>query len=274
MRFDVGRDTLIAALRGDRAGRVREAAALALGRLDADAVPAVAALAATLNDDYRPARRSGGRLTALGEGGPRRPARAASPPARRDAEPAARIQAALALGRIGDAEGVPALTDALAETTAPAEVRCAVAEALGMLGKEAAPAASALAAALSEPSAGTELRRAVAGALDQLGAEAGPALPALAKALRDEDKFVRCLAMHAIGQMSDLKGEGRAIITALLQGLNDGVAEVRVAAIETLGRSGRSVLVPIRPPCATVLPRLLAIRRKRCARRPLPPWRS
>lgn len=244
MKIDSARDSLINALRADRSGRVREAAATALARLDAEAVPAVAALAAALGDTYPGVRTAAASaLRRLGKD-----ARDALPELQKtlrdpNSEELARLQAALALGRIGGAEAVPALNDCLADPAAPAEIRKAAADALGMIGADAASASRTLGAALTEPSAGTELRRAAAAALDQLGPAGHAAIPALKKALKDSDRFVRCLAMHAVGRMPrELGNDRREVVTLLLQGLDDGVTEVRVAAIETLGALGPSGL--------------------------------
>src|SRR5205823_2105393 len=87
----------------------------------------------------------------------------------------------------------------------------------------------------------TELGRAVATTLDQFGPEARPALPALRQALKDEDHYVRGLALHALGQMGT---EAHDTLTAMLLCLDDPVLEVRVAAIQALGSLGREGLGP------------------------------
>lgn len=240
IKLDRVRDALIGALRNDRSGRVREAAAHALARFEAEAEPAVAALAAALGDNHPGTRTAAAEaLRRIGK-----EARDALPELQKmvrnsKADLLARLQATLALGRIGGPEAVPALTEMVADKAAPAELRKAAAEALGNLGKDGALSANTLAAVLLERDAGPELRRAAAHALDQLGLDAKPALSALKKALKDEDKFVRCFAMHALGQLGKESGsENQEIVTGLLQGLNDGVAEVRLAAIEALAVLG------------------------------------
>lgn len=240
IKLDRVRDALIWALRNDRSGRVREAAANALARFEAEAEPAVAALAAALADLHPGTRTAAAEaLRRIGK-----EARDALPELQklvRDAKGdlLARLQATLALGRIGGPDAVSALTEIAADKAAPAELRKAAAEALGNLGKDGAPAANTLATVLLERDAGAELRRAAAHALDQLGLDAKPALAALKKALKDDDKFVRCFVMHALGQLGkEPGGENQEIVTGLLQGLNDGVAEVRLAAIEALAVLG------------------------------------
>src|SRR5262249_17635342 len=79
--------------------------------------------------------------------------------------------------------------------------------------------------------------------LDQFGAEAQPAIPALKKAVKDDDKFVRCLAMHALGRIGGgLGGETSDVVKLLLEAISDNVIEVRVAAIGTLGKLGTATL--------------------------------
>jgi HEAT repeat protein len=204
--------TLILLLKDKDTG-VRLAAAETLRRLDKDAVDAVPALTEVVKD--------------------------------RDAPPLLRMQTALALGRIGD-DALPALAalkEVIADAKAPLEVRKAVAETLGRFGRGAAEAAPQLAVALT-PTEPTELRRAAMTALDKLGPFAQKAVKDIKKAMRDEDRFVRCLAMHCLGQMgADLdKSDARDIVAVLLEALADGSLEVRVAAIDTLGTLGRDVV--------------------------------
>ncbi len=126
-----------------------------------------------------------------------------------------RIHCALALGRIGPPEAlpaVPALKEVLGDAKNDAEIRKACAEALGELGKDAADAVPTLAAALTAKDADVTLRRACAEALDQMGADARPALSALRTALKDDDQFVRslCSARHQPnGQGTRRRAQGR-----------------------------------------------------------------
>jgi HEAT repeat protein len=49
--------------------------------------------------------------------------------------------------------------------------------------------------------------------------------------------------MHAVGRMGkELGPDTREVVTALLQGLNDNVVEVRVAVLETFGNLGQEAL--------------------------------
>jgi HEAT repeat protein len=248
-KFDEGRDSLATALKGDKSPRVRAAAATALGRLGGEARGAVGILAAALKDPV-PATRAAAADT-LRRLGP--DAYEAMPDLQqvlqdRSVDRATRVQCALAIGRIGAPEALNALSalkDVLGDAKAHADLRKAVCETLGMLGKEAAGAAPALGAALTALTSEVEVRRAAVVALDAMGSEGRIALPSLKKALKDDDKYVRCHAMHTLGQYGkELGPHARDVITALLQGMDDSVLEVRVAAIETLGILGAEGLGP------------------------------
>lgn len=248
-RLDQVRDALAAALRTDKSGGVREAAATALGHLGEEARAVVGVLALALQDKHPGARAAAAQsLRKLGK-----EAREAVPELQqvvkdKKAEAMTRAQAALALGRVGAPDAlaaVPALKDVLGDAKAPADVRKAAAEALGELGKDAADAAPALGAALTAKGSDLPLRRAAAAALDGLGADAKPALPALTLALKDEDRFVRCQAMHAIGRIGkELAPGNKEVVIGLLRCLDDSVIEVRVAAVETFGALGAEGLGP------------------------------
>jgi HEAT repeat protein len=246
-RYDSVRDALAASLRGDPSGRVREAAAAALGHLDEDARGAVPVLAGALKDKHPGTRTAAAEsLRRLGTH-----AKEVLPELQQvlgdgSADRLTRVLCARAVGRIGVPDSLaalPALQDVLVDARAPAELRTAAAETLGLFGKDAAPAAGALGNTLTSARADTPLRRAAAIALDALGPEGRDALPALQKALRDEDRYVRCHALHALGGYGkELGPDTRDIVTGILRCLDDSVLEVRVAAIETLGVLGREGL--------------------------------
>jgi HEAT repeat protein len=246
-RLDTARDALVMALRTDKSARVREAAAFALGQQTGDPGAVVAALAAALRDEHSgPRSKAADALRRLG-----REARDALPELRQAlSDPAndrlTRTQAALAIGRIGPPEAVTAVPDlaaVLADVKAPTVVRTAAAEGIGSFGADAGGAVQVLAAVLTSADSDTDVRRAAAAALDQLGSTARTALPALLEALKDADKFVRCLALHAIGRLGKALGPGaNGAITAILSCMSDSVVEVRVAAIEALGNLGPEAL--------------------------------
>jgi HEAT repeat protein len=247
--FTAGRDALIAALRTDTSTRVRGAAATALGKLDrADAAGAVSDLATALASAATPPAvrvAAADSLRRIGKG-----AAGAVPALRqaledRSADEATRMQAARALGNVGDAAmaALPALSALLGDNQAPVELLKAVTETLGRLGPDAASTAPRLGELLIANGSDLELRRSAATALDRFGADAEPALPALCKALQDNDRFVRTLALHAIGQQSPSPGpRTRNVVQAVLACLGDRVVEVRVAAAETVAGLGANVL--------------------------------
>jgi HEAT repeat protein len=238
-RFDNAREALTKMLRTDKVDGVREASASALGDIGADARGAAGSLATALKDKHAPTVLAA--ATALRRMG--RDARDAQDDlqvllADRKAEPAARTEAAIALGQIKpDAAGVlPVLKEVLADEKADARTRKAVAEALGKLGKEAGEASATLGTVLSAKGSSTDLRLAAVTALDQMGPEAKAAIPGLVKAASDSDRFVRCLAMQVLGRMGkDLEGNRKEAVKALLRSAEESNVEVCVAAIESLG---------------------------------------
>lgn len=243
VRLDAVREALVAALRTDKSNGVREAAAAALGRLEDEASAAISALSTALTRDKSTDVRAAAAdsLRRIGRG-----ARDAVPElqtalADKEAGELTRLQAALALGRIGPPDALASLKvmrEVLVDPKAPTEVRKAVAEALGQIGKDAADAAPALAAVLA-PSSELSLRQAAAATLDLFGPEAKEALPALRKALTDDDKFVRSLALHTLGQLGNELGQQRKdVVSGIRKCLNDSVLEVRLAAIQSLGALG------------------------------------
>jgi HEAT repeat protein len=251
--FTAGRDALIAALRTDSSVRVRAAAATALGRLEkADAAGAVSDLATAVGSPNTPASvraAAADALRRIGKG-----AAGAVPALKqaledRSADETTRLRAALALGNVGDAEAaLPALAAVLGDARTPVELLKAVAETLGRFGPAAASSAPRLAELMTAKGSDVELRRSAASALDRFGADALPALPALRHALQDDDRFVRTLALHAIGQQSPSEGaETHATVAAVLACLGDRVVEVRVAAAETVAGLGTDGLGPDLP---------------------------
>lgn len=250
-RFDSARDALANALRTDKTPAVREAAALALGDLAGEARGVLNALAVALKDKHPGTVKAAAQsLRRMGKD-----ARDAQPEllallADKGADPEARADAAGCLGQIRPdlSQALPVLREALADEKADARVRRAVADTLGRLGKEAADATPALASALVAKDSSPELRLAAVSAIDQMGADAKAAIPALVKAAGDpallkatgdSARYVRCLAMHALGRLGkDLGKERKAAVAAILGGVEDPNVEVSVCAIEALGSLG------------------------------------
>ena len=233
------RDGLATALRGDKSPRVREACATSLGKLEWSASLAVPALAQALKDDNLGVRSAAVEaLRRIGDDA------AQALPALQDVlkddkgDRLIRAQAAQALGRLGPDAPVDLelLLKVWHDPAAPTEVRADVAEALGALKKTSA--AIDLGNELANPKNATEVRRAAAVTLDGFGSDARPAVGQLRAALKDEDKFVRSLAMHSLGKIKDFGEERKNVVKDLVAGLSDRVLEVRVAAVETLAALG------------------------------------
>jgi HEAT repeat protein len=250
--FTAGRDALVGAMRTDKSVRVRTAAATSLGKLEkSDATGAVPDLGAVVGSGDSPPPVRAAAADALRRIGPE--AAEAVPQlkqalADRTADEPTRTRAAQALGNIGGEpalDALPTLLATLGDAQAPVEVVRAVAETVGRLGPDAAEAAPRLGELLTAKTSDLELRRAAGAALDHFGAEARPALPALRKALQDDDRFVRSLSLHVIGQMGTTLGsEARPTVAAVLACAGDRVVEVRVAAVETVSSLGAEALGP------------------------------
>jgi HEAT repeat protein len=241
---------LLGALKNDRAARVREASAEALGRMTAvpgvvlDVVPA---LAAALKDPAPEPRR--GAAEALRRWGKAaQPALEALQETLRSADnsPATRVLAARAITAVGHPEAVaalPALKEVVSDARAPVDVRVAAAETIGALGPDVAAVAPLLGELLGSAETPTPLRQELAATLGKFGPGAKPAVPALKKAARDPDKYVRTHALYAFSKIGkDLGDEVGPVTKLLLESLSDPMLEVRLAAIETLGRLGPDTL--------------------------------
>jgi HEAT repeat protein len=247
VRIGEALDAVIGTLRLDPSGDVRHACATALGKVDpATADTAVSILAQTLQDpDPRVGIAAADTLRRFGKHAADAVNALTEVVRNPEAQALTRMQCALALGQIGpDAlKAVDVFKHVLVDTQAPLEVRAAVAEGLGMLGPDAAAASKELVKVVGDPMTPLRLRRAAATALDRFGEAARPVLTDLLKAIKDDDKFVRCLVMHAVGQMGPVLGEqSTEAVNALLRGVDDNVLEVRVTAIETLGNLGKAHL--------------------------------
>ena len=230
-------ESLTEALDKDKSNRVREAAAMALGKAGPDARWAVPVLAKALKEPNESLRREV--AESLGRLGPEaHQARVELADLLKDkqSDRISRSSAAFALGQLGAfdaATSVPVLSESLNDNGTPAEVRKAAAEALGVLGPDARAAAVHLGAALKDKN--LDVRRAAAVALDRLGKEAKPAFAAMKEALRDEDRAVRSQVIHALGNVGR---ETPEVVPLLIDATQDKVTEVRLTAIYALAAVG------------------------------------
>ncbi|HEY7156391.1 MAG TPA: HEAT repeat domain-containing protein [Gemmataceae bacterium] len=189
----------------DPDAKVRRSAAFALGRLGADARPAMRDLVRRL----------------------------------RDTEGGVRAMAASALGDIvkalnGDALDVwkeaSGMLRQVLENDEDAHVRRAAAYALGTFGPRGAPAAPYLRTALSDDSA--MVRQNAAWALGQIGEGAGEAVGELCERLKDKDVLVRRDAAGALGSMGKDGTESVAPLIRLVESEPDEV--VKKTALDSL----------------------------------------
>ncbi|MBM3242164.1 HEAT repeat domain-containing protein [Candidatus Poribacteria bacterium] len=134
-----------------------------------------------------------------------------------------RLNAAVALGQIGDSAAVPALIAALNDEAW--EVRANATVALGKMGQTVVPA---LIAALKDQDA--PVRRNAARALGDIGDPT--AVPALIEILNDEDGEVRGSAAVALGEMGPVAVPALA---AALKDENEAVGAMATWALQLIG---------------------------------------
>jgi HEAT repeat protein len=248
------RDGLVAALRTDRSAAVRQQAAMSLGQQDPKNRPdfkLVHDLAGNLDvlvkgvKDPNPgvSNACAETIRRMGKDAANAAADLATLLKDKNLDPLTRTSLANVLGRIASTEALPAMKEVLADSNAHLDLRRAICDAVGDFGSNATDLIPLLANILTAKESEVELRRAAAGALDHLGSDSRSALPSLKKGMKDEDKFVRCLCLHAVGQMGkELGAETKDTIAVLLSGLNDPTLEVRVAVLETFGNLGKDGL--------------------------------
>ena len=261
--INLGLKGLVTAVEKDKATEVRAAAAIALGRLgslaederndeiNAELKKAVPVLAKGLSDTT-PATREA-MAEALGRlGEMSKPAvedliaslKASSTPEMRNA----RLFTLYGIRRIGKPEQLTAvnpLLETLKEKDLPSDVQRGIAETLGTMGEGARSASKALAELLKVKD--VDVKRAAAQALDNIGRGAKDVLPVLLKTMTttSEDRFVRCSAIHTVSQIVpnlDQDAERTDALKKLQLVLRDGIADVRLAAIQALGGMKKETL--------------------------------
>lgn len=160
----------------------------------------------------------------------------------KDENSAVHTAAALVLKKMGPL-AVPALVKQL-ESKEEADRRNA-AEALGMIGPDAAPAADALLKRLKDPS--EEVVAKATDALDRIGKSPIPGLIAL---LKDTDKDQRAKAAEALGGLGP---RGKEAVDELRKATKDAEPEVRAKAIAALREIGPDVARSALPDLITAL---------------------
>jgi HEAT repeat protein len=244
-RADEVVSALKSALQHDAEGKVREASAISLGKLDRVGFSAVKELGDALKDKDSGTRAAAAQaIGAFSRTDPEIGKEFVSTLAGclRDDNAAVRLQSAFALGRMGAAaeSAVSALGEALPKDK-DAAVRKEIAKSLASLGTTASGASAALIDTLQDRD--VEVRQAVAIALARVGPPAETALPKLLKAAHDPDKSVRCHAIHALGAL------GKPAVSAIPDLIDilrkDEAADVRLAAIEELASFGQDAKAAI-----------------------------
>jgi HEAT repeat protein len=164
-----------------------------------------------------------------------------------DSDASVRSNAALSLGRLGQAspEGVAALVAALHDSHA--DVRRFAAQSLGRLGQVSPEVVAALVAALHDSHA--DVRSGAAQSLGRQGQVSPEVVAALAAALHDRTVFVGRYAAVSLGQLGQASPEA---VAALVAALHDRAAFVRSGAAQSLGRLGQASPEVINELCEAV----------------------
>lgn len=238
------------ALTKDADASVREAAALAIPKLDRTAAIAlIPDLASALSDEAIGVRATAAQTIGILSQADAQVALETIPAltsALKDTAAPVRFQSAYALVQMGAsaASSAEALADMfLSDREIPN--RKEAAKALAAIGPKAGPVAEKLVRGLEDPHA--EIRQSAAFVLGRIQGDPERVLPALLRAARDTDVSVRCFAVHAIGAYG--KSALRTIPELIDILRRDEVADVRLAVIEELasfGADARSALEALR----------------------------
>src|SRR5205807_2065815 len=144
-----------------------------------------------------------------------------------------RRTAVTSLGLIGNPEALPSLAKLLEDAMTVREVKVKIEG-----GKEKT----------LRQIKDLQMSRAAMTSLNHFGFERKSVLPTLVKATAiDQDQFVRCQAIHAIGQLDkelgpDLGGQRKAVLTVFRNGISDKINDVALASILALGELGREII--------------------------------
>jgi len=257
-------EALASSLSKERVVLVREAVATALGRIGPESKPALPMLGNALKDESVEVR------SAAAEALPRIGSASKEVikqiiDALRDSKgkEGLRIRAGLlgavqAIGRPEGLSAVPVLIEIFAEAEPPAaslddrrkwaEVHRQIVETLGGLGDVAA--LDVLSKAFNEAmkTRDVDMARSAINALTQLGGDKGAIVEVLVSAVAPpsdqlQDRFVRCQAIHTLGQLGkDLGKHKTTTVDKLALCLSDKLSEVKLSAALALGELGPEVV--------------------------------
>ncbi|MBY0326623.1 HEAT repeat domain-containing protein [bacterium] len=234
-------EVLKESLEKDKSIRVKEIAASSLGKMVPESAPAIPALILAMKQKDTGLRVAA--VDALRRLGPE--AKDAAPDLRAlasdsTADIISKSFAFLALGNLKDGAAIPVLLQTVQDAKMPLELRLPAANAISMMGGEAGGAfAEKLGLLLIEEGTPKDLKIALSITLDSQESFAYPAWKSMVPALKDRDAAVRSIILHCLGNIGvKLQKDFKVVQAAVLGCVNDSALEVRLAAVETLGRWG------------------------------------
>ena len=228
-------------LEKDKSIRVKEIAASSLGKMVPESAPAIPALILAMKQKDTGLRVAA--VDALRRLGPE--AKDAAPDLRAlasdsTADIISKSFAFLALGNLKDVAAIPVLLQTVQDAKMPLELRLPAANAISMMGGESGGViAEKLGLLLIEEGTPKDLKIALSITLDSQESFAYPAWKSMVPALKDRDAAVRSIILHCLGSIgAKLQKDFKVVQAAVLGCVNDSALEVRLAAVETLGRWG------------------------------------
>ncbi|MSR49502.1 MAG: hypothetical protein CK551_05895 [Planctomycetaceae bacterium] len=234
-------EVLKESLEKDKSIRVKEIAASSLGKMVPESAPAIPALILAMKQKDTGLRVAA--VDALRRLGPE--AKDAAPDLRAlasdsTADIISKSFAFLALGNLKDGAAIPVLLQTVQDAKMPLELRLPAANAISMMGGEAGGLiAEKLGLLLIDEGTPKDLKIALSITLDSQESFAYPAWKSMVPALKDRDAAVRSIILHCLGSIgAKLQKDFKVVQVAVLGCVNDSALEVRLAAVETLGRWG------------------------------------